>query len=129
MQLLQDQAGHDRLASARVVGDQEADAGRLQHIAINGLDLVGQGIYLGDADRQLRVELVGQADAVGLDEEEEVLGIVGQGNGTLLKDLDLGQLLVGDAERFIRVVAILKDDLQQEVASAGLELDDLGRGR
>jgi hypothetical protein len=41
----------------------------------------------------------------------------------------LGQLLVGDAERFVRVVAIVEDDLQQEVTGARLELDDFGRRR
>jgi hypothetical protein len=37
---------------------------------VDGLDLVGQEIDLGDADGQVGIELVGQADAVGLDEEE-----------------------------------------------------------
>jgi hypothetical protein len=103
----------------------------LEGVVVDGLDLVGQGIGLGDADGQLGVELVGEADAVGLDEEREVPGVdaaaqLGRG---AVEDLNLRQLIVGDAQRPEGVVIVVEHDLQQVVPRPRLEGLDLGRGR
>ena len=45
-QLLDVEAGHDRLAGARVVGEQEAQRLAGQHLAVHGLDLVRQRVDL-----------------------------------------------------------------------------------
>ena len=70
-EFLQQQPGHDGLAGAGVVGQQEAQAGLAQHAVVDGLQLVGQGINAGHADGELRVVGVGQADAGGLRRQAE----------------------------------------------------------
>ena len=62
LQLLEQQAGHDRLAGAGVVGEQEADARQLQEVVVDRLELVRQRIDAGDREREVRVVLVGQAE-------------------------------------------------------------------
>ncbi len=72
-QLLDEEAGHDRLAGAGVVGQQEAQRLAGQHLLVDGHDLVRQRLDEAGVDGQERVEEVGEADAVGLaDEAEEV---------------------------------------------------------
>ena len=88
---------------------------------INSFNLVGEGIDLGDADRQVRVELVSQSDAVGLDEVEEILCInVGTRWGTL-NNLHLSQLVIGYSKCLEGVPAILQDDFQEGITGALLE--------
>ena len=48
LQFLEQQPGHDRLAGAGVVGQQEPDARQLQEVAVDGLQLVRQRIDAGD---------------------------------------------------------------------------------
>ena len=71
LQLLEQQARHDRLAGAGVVGQQEADARQLQEVVVDGLELVRQRIDAGDREREVRVVLVGEPQARGLDAEPE----------------------------------------------------------
>ena len=75
----------------------------------------------------MRIELVGQADAVGLDEEKEILSVAGQGDGTTLHDPHQGQLFVGDLQRLVGLVAVLEHDFEAVVAAPGIEAFDLGR--
>ena len=75
LQLLEQQPRHDRLAGARVVGEQEADAGQLEEVVVDRLELVRQRIDAGDREREVRVVLVGQAEALGLDAQAESAGI------------------------------------------------------
>ena len=71
---LSSKPGHDRLAGAGVVGEQEADARQLQEVVVDRLELVRQRIDAGDREREVRVVLVGQAEARGLDAEAEACG-------------------------------------------------------
>ena len=75
LQLLEQQAGHDRLAGAGVVGEQEADARQLEEVVVDRFELVRQRIDAGDGEREVGVVLVGQAEAHGLDAEAEACGI------------------------------------------------------
>ena len=75
LQLLDEQAGHDRLAGAGVVGEQEAQPRLRQHLLVDGLDLVRQRADARQADGELAVVGVGQPDAGRLDEEAQALGI------------------------------------------------------
>ncbi len=70
-QLLDEQAGHDRLAGAGVVGQQEAQRLAGQHLAVDAGDLVGQRLDQRGVDGQHRIEEVGQVDAVGLGHQAE----------------------------------------------------------
>ena len=72
-QLLDEQPGHDRLAGAGVVGQQEPQRLARQHLAVDGGDLVRQRLDERGVDGQQRVEQVGQADAVGLGDEPEAV--------------------------------------------------------
>ena len=63
-QFLDQQPGHDRLAGAGIVGEQEPQRLPRQHLAIDGRDLVRQRLDLRSADGEVGVEEVGQPDAV-----------------------------------------------------------------
>ena len=70
-QLLDQQPGHDRLARAGVVGQQEAQRLARQHRLVDGRDLVRQRLDDRGVDGQHRVEEVGQADALRLGDQAE----------------------------------------------------------
>ena len=48
------QAGHDRLAGAGIVGEQEADGQLRQHVVVDGDPLVRQRVDLRDLGREGR---------------------------------------------------------------------------
>ena len=75
LQLLDEQPGHDRLAGAGVVGEQEAQPRLRQHLPIDRLDLVRQGADARQADGELPVVGIGQTDAGGLHQQAQLLGI------------------------------------------------------
>ena len=60
LQLLDQQAGHDGLAGAGVISQQEADARQLQEVVIHRLELVRQWVNAGDGKREIGVVLVSQ---------------------------------------------------------------------
>ena len=55
-QLLDIEAGHDRLARAGVVGEQEPQRGPLDQLAVDGLDLVRERFKIRRVHREHRVE-------------------------------------------------------------------------
>ncbi len=71
LQLLEEQARHDRLARAGVVGEQEADARQAHEVVVDGLELVRQRIDAGDRERKVRVVLVGEPETRGFDAKAE----------------------------------------------------------
>ena len=71
LQLLEQQPRHDRLAGPRVVGQEEADAWKLQEVVVDRLELVGEGIDAGNREREERVVFVGQPKTMGLDAQTE----------------------------------------------------------
>ena len=73
LQLLDEQAGHDGLAGAGVVGEQEADARELQEVVVDGFELVRQRIDAGDGEREVGVVLVGKPEAHRFDAQAEHL--------------------------------------------------------
>ncbi len=70
-QLLDQQPGHDRLAGAGIVREQEAQRLARKHLAIDGRDLVRQRLDLRRSDREVGVEQVGEPDAVRLGREAQ----------------------------------------------------------
>ena len=68
---------------------EEAQARLAQHVVVDYLQLVRQGIDLGHADGEVGIVLVGQADAVRFYEKKEVLGIGSQRDRALLQQVDL----------------------------------------
>jgi hypothetical protein len=85
-QLLDEQAGHDGLAGAGVVGQQEAQRLARQHGLVDGGDLVRQRLDDGGMHGQHRIEQVGQADALGLGNQAEQRAIAVETPGPALFD-------------------------------------------
>ena len=63
-QLLDQQAGHDRLPGAWIVGQQKPQRLTWNHVSIDSRDLVGQGIHKAGVDGEIGVEKVGQLDPI-----------------------------------------------------------------
>jgi hypothetical protein len=70
-QLLAEQAGHDGLTGTWVVGEQEAKGLPRQHLRVDGVDLVREGVERRDLHRQVRVEQMRQRDPFGLGHQPE----------------------------------------------------------
>ena len=70
-QFLDEQAGHDRLAGAGIVGEQEAQRLARQHLLVDGRDLVRQRLDDRGVDGEQRIEEVGQVDALRLGDQAE----------------------------------------------------------
>jgi hypothetical protein len=85
-QFLDEQAGHDGLAGARVVRQQEAQRLARQHGLIDGGDLVRQRIDDRGVHRQHRVEQVREADALGLGNQAEQRAVAVEAPGPALLD-------------------------------------------
>ena len=91
LQFPDQQAGHDRLAGAGVVGQEEAHAGELQQVVVDRLELVRQGIDARDRQAEVRIELVGDAERVSLDAQAKqaavaVEGVLRVDDGDVLPD-------------------------------------------
>jgi hypothetical protein len=90
-QFLNQQPGHDGLASAGVVGKQESERLARQHLAVNGCDLVRERIYKGGVDGKKRVKQVGEIDPLRFGDKPEELAISVEAPGTAgFSDLQRG---------------------------------------
>jgi len=70
-ELLDVQAGHDGLAGAGVVGQQEPQRRARQQLAVHGLDLVRQRLHVARGHREHRVESGRHPDAQRLGGEPD----------------------------------------------------------
>ena len=133
-QLLDEQARHDGLAGARIVGEQEAQRLARQHRLVDGRDLVRQRLDDRGVDGQHRVEEMREADAMRLgDEPEQVPVAVEAPRPPLRHDLEprlvvtieqlVGDLaagvLVGELER-LRAEPLHADDSDQAIRQDAL---------
>ena len=103
-QLLDEQARHDRLAGAGVVGEQEAQRLARQHRLVDGRDLVRQRLDDRGVDRQHRVEEVREADALRLGDQPEQRAVAVEAPRPALLD-DLEARLVVAVEQLVRDLA------------------------
>jgi hypothetical protein len=62
---------HDRLARAGVVGQQEPHARELEQVVVDRLELVRQRVDARDRQAEVGIELVGDAERVGLEAEPQ----------------------------------------------------------
>ena len=74
-QFLDEQAGHDRLAGAGIVGQEEPERLPRQHLAVDGSDLMRQRIDHRGVDGEQRIEQMGQVDPVRLGDQAEQLPV------------------------------------------------------
>ena len=95
LQLLDDQTGHDGLASPWVIGNQEPDSGELKHIAVHGLDLMGERVHLGDIHGKEGVVHGCKSIPLGLKGQKYLPGFFGK-NGFDLGDGESFKLLAGN---------------------------------
>ena len=116
-QLLHQQPGHDRLAGAGIVGEEEAKRLPRQHLAIDRRNLVRQRIDQTRVDRQIRVEIMRQLDAVGFRHEAQqcAIGVERPWPPVLL---DLETVLVVPVENGLghRAVVIAVNDVDRLIA-------------
>ncbi len=101
-QLLAEEAGHDRLAGAGVVREEEPQRLPRDHFVVDGVDLVRQRVEVRRLDRQERVEQVGERDPFRLRHEPEQPAVTVHRPGTacLLDDqpglvVPIEELVVG----------------------------------
>ena len=81
VELLDEEAGHDGLAGAGIVRQEEPQGLARQHLAVDRQDLVRQRHDLGGVDGEEGVEQVRQADAVSLGGQLEEMAVGGEGPG------------------------------------------------
>ncbi len=105
-QFLNEEAGHNGLAGAGVVGQQEAQWLARQHLAIDRGDLVWQRLNEGGMYSQQRIEEISQVDAVGLGNQSEQRPIAVETPGKA----DSGDLEAG--------LAVAVENLVAEVTSS-----------
>jgi hypothetical protein len=74
-QLLDEQPGHDGLAGAGIIGQEEAQRLARQHGLVDGGDLVRQRLDVGGVHRHHGVEQVGEADALRFGNQAEECAI------------------------------------------------------
>jgi hypothetical protein len=93
-QLLDEEPGHDGLAGAGVVGEQEAQRLAREHRFVDGGDLVRQRLDEGSVHGEHRIEQIGQPDALGFGHQSEQMPVAVEAPGSSgLDDLD-GRLAV-----------------------------------
>ncbi|MGD8202474.1 hypothetical protein ACQE98_17675 [Ornithinimicrobium sp. W1679] len=73
-ELLDQEACHDRLPCAWVVGKQETQGAAGEHLAVHRADLVGERFDLARGDRDHRIEETRTLDPLCLGGELEVVG-------------------------------------------------------
>ena len=80
LQLAHQEPGHDGLAGTGVVCEQEADGGYLQQMFVDGFELVRQRVHPRDGEAEVRVELVSDAERMGLQSEAQqaAVALVGE---------------------------------------------------
>jgi len=126
-QLLDEQAGHDRLAGAGVVGEQKVQGLAWQHLLVHRRDLMRQRHDVGGADREQRVEEVGELDAARLAYQTEE-GPVGRERPCLAGGLDGERRLVVPIEDLLADVAAVVAPSQGEgLGAVPLRLHDRDR--
>ena len=100
-QLLDDETCHYCLACAWVISYEESNARQVEHVAIHGLDLVGQWIDFGDVHGQERVVEGCVSVAQCFQPEEDITGGSGEVRGnrryTEFLEVGLGHHLVNVA--------------------------------
>ncbi len=71
LEFTDEQPGHDRLASAGVIRQQESYACELEEVVVDRFELVRQRVHPRDREPEVGVELVGDAEGVGLEAEAQ----------------------------------------------------------
>ena len=97
LELAHEKARHDGLAGPGVVGEQEPHRGQFEEVLVDGLELVREGVHAGDRETEIRVELIGDAQGMGLEAEtkEPSVAVVGEGG---VGDLQIREVVRGQGD-------------------------------
>ena len=128
-QLLDQEAGHDGLAGAGIIGQQKAQRLARQHLAIDGGDLVRQRLDQRRVDRQVGIEKVGKPDAQRLRSQPQQMTVPIEGPGTPCFDNGQRGLFIAENDAAADAAfLILIDDLDR-LATMPFDIDDPGAAR
>ena len=97
LEFADEEAGHDGLARPRIVGEQEAHGGQLEEVLVHGFELVRQRIYARDGKPEIGIELVGNAERVGLEADSQELPVAVVGKGRV-GDGQAGKVVRGERD-------------------------------
>ena len=124
-QLLDQKGCHDGLAGTGIVGEQEAQGLARQHLAVDGGDLMRQRLDQRGRQRQVRIEQVGQPDALGLRRQPEQVTITAE-RPRPPRSNQLERRLVAPVDQPVanRSARFFERDLDRLIAEP-LDLDDL----
>ena len=122
-QFLDEQPGHDRLAGAGVVGEQETQRLARQHRLIDRGDLVRQRIHLRGLHREQRVEEVRERDPLGLGGQAEERAVAVETPGPLFLG-EFEAVFVAPVEQaFIDGAPLVAEDQRDGVGAVALHAD------
>ena len=123
-QFLDEQPGHDRLAGAGVVGEQETQRLAREHRFIDRGDLVRQRIHLRGLHRQERVEEVRQRDALRFRRELEQFAVAVEGPGPLFLGRFEPLLVLPEEQSFADGSLPVAEDDRGGVRAVAFDADD-----
>ena len=124
-QFLDEQARHDRLAGAGIVGEEEAQRLTREHLAIDRRDLMRQRLDLRRRDGDVGVEEIGEPDAVRLGGEPKQAAVGVEGVGPARLDELKARLLAAHNQALADAAVDAEDDVQR-VGAELRDLNDLG---
>ncbi len=130
-ELLDVETGHDRLAGARIVGQEEAQRLSRQHHAVDRFDLVRERVDLTRGERQVGVKEVGQVDAPGLGGQAEKVPVAVETPRSVRALGDGEGALVGAVEKpLLHAAAVVTEHQGQSLRAmplGGNDRDEPGR--
>src|SRR5262249_13406609 len=91
LQLTNEKPGHDGLACTSVVCEKKPNLRGFQEKVVDRFQLVRQRVDSRDREAEVRIELVGNPEGVGLDSESQELAVAVVGQRGVL-DLETSQL-------------------------------------
>ena len=75
LQLADEKSRHDRLPCAGVIGKEETNSGQLEQVVVDCFKLMGQRVDARDRETEVWIELVGDAERVGLNAKPKEMAI------------------------------------------------------
>ena len=80
LQLLEQQARHDGLARAGIVGEEEANPRHREEVVVNGLKLVRERVNTGNGERKVGIVFIGESQPKSLNADAEPHGSPSKGS-------------------------------------------------
>ena len=117
------QPRHDGLSGPGVVGQQEPHGGGLEQVFVDGFQLVWERIDLGDGETEIGIELVGDAQGVGLEAESQEAAVAVEG-GSGVGDRELSEVVGGEGDLAELLGLLAHQANRPEAGAFGTDRDD-----